>query len=51
MTMTEEEMRQALFGSGGPTVRLAAPQAHPNTGNNQSAKAAAKQPKGERCPG
>ncbi|MBI6749025.1 hypothetical protein [Pseudomonas syringae] len=42
MTMTEEEMRQALFGSGGSIVRLAAPKAQPNTGNNQSAKAAAK---------
>ncbi|MBN3471611.1 hypothetical protein G0D98_24870 [Pseudomonas savastanoi pv. phaseolicola] len=40
--MTEEEMRQALFGSSGSTVRLAAPQAQPNAGNNQSAKVASK---------
>lgn len=42
MTMTEEEMRHALFGSGGSTVRLAAPQPQPNTGKKPSAKAAAK---------
>ncbi|MCR8719217.1 hypothetical protein NVV30_11020 [Pseudomonas syringae] len=40
--MTEEEMRQALFGSSGSTVRLGTQQAQKNTGNNQSAKAAAK---------
>ncbi|AVB17993.1 hypothetical protein BKM20_28645 [Pseudomonas avellanae] len=40
--MTEEEMRQALFGSVESTVRLAAPQAQPNGVNNQSAKAASK---------
>ncbi|ELQ08694.1 hypothetical protein A988_21562 [Pseudomonas syringae BRIP39023] len=35
MNMTEDEMRQALFGS---TVRLKAPQAKPNTGKDQSQK-------------
>ncbi|GFZ69117.1 hypothetical protein PSE10B_56390 [Pseudomonas amygdali pv. eriobotryae] len=40
--MTEEEMRQALFGSVESTVRLAAPHAQQNGVNNQSAKAASK---------
>ncbi|KOP53053.1 hypothetical protein OX90_23165 [Pseudomonas coronafaciens pv. porri] len=40
--MTEDEMRQALFGSGGLTVRSAATQAQPTVGNNESTKAAAR---------
>ncbi|EGH42093.1 MULTISPECIES: hypothetical protein [Pseudomonas syringae group] len=42
MSTTEDEMRQALFGLGGSTVRSTAPHAQPNFGNNESMKAAAR---------
>ncbi|QGG78982.1 hypothetical protein [Pseudomonas syringae] len=42
MSTTEEEMREALFGSGGFAVCLVDSQAQLNTGTNESARAAAK---------